>query len=562
MQIRLLDQSPEQVDTPLVVVGVPRGDAPLPPGADALDTLAGGAFSRARAAGDFDGREEAALLLYARAPEGPGSEDGEGEGPARLLFLGMGEAGTTTPAMVRAFAARAVRRAEALGLTRLHLVLPLPSLAAPRRRASGEGAFAPGGGAAAGRQEETPALEEGANPASYEAGARGGAQAGVQAAAEGLVLAAWDFRELRSGPREGEPPPRPLVKEASLALDLPPGAAAPDDDLLAEAVRLGQAFGTGENFARTLQQRPGNVATPEHLAAAALQLAEEHDLHATILGPREMERERMGALLSVAQGSDQEPRLIALEHRGGRDGDPPLVLVGKGLTFDSGGISIKPASGMEEMKYDMSGGAAVLGAMKAVGMLGLPLNVVGVVPSSENLLNGRATKPGDVITARSGTTIEVINTDAEGRLILADALHWAAEVFRPRAMVDCATLTGACVVALGHQAAALLGTDEDLLEDLRAAGDRADEPCWPLPLWEGYRKQLDSPVADLRNVGGRPAGTVTAALFLRAFVGDTPWAHLDIAGASYGDPTRPWHRKGGFGVPTRLLLEWVRGHLD
>jgi leucyl aminopeptidase len=562
MQIRLLDQAPQQVDAPLVVVGVPRGQDPLPPAAAALDALAGGAFSRARAAGDFDGREEASVLLYApgagawagalaSSEAGPeaGSTDAAGgsspdhgnPGPARVLFLGVGDVSRTTPSTLRALAARAVRRAEALGVTHLHLVLPVPAHAAPRRVASGEGT--PGRGEAAG------------SPAAR-------IVAGVQAAAEGLTLAAWDFRELRSNPVGDAPPPRPLVAGASLALDLPQGEAAPDDDALAGAVRLGQAFGAGENFARTLQQRPGNLATPEHLAAAALQLAEDHDLHATILGPREMERERMGALLSVAAGSDQEPRLIALEHRGGAEGDPPLVLVGKGLTFDSGGISIKPASGMEDMKYDMSGGAAVLGAMKAVGMLGLPLNVVGVVPSSENLINGSATKPGDVITARSGTTIEVINTDAEGRLILADALHWAAETFRPRAMVDCATLTGACVVALGHQAAALLGTDEALLEALRAAGDRADEPCWPLPLWEGYRKQLESPVADLKNVGGRPAGSVTAALFLRAFVGDTPWAHLDIAGASYGDPTRPWHRKGGFGVPTRLLLEWVRGHLD
>jgi len=372
------------------------------------------------------------------------------------------------------------------------------------------------------------------------------------------VLAGWDFRELKSPP-SAEDPPRVSVTHLSLGPDWGTLEGL-DSEALAQAARVGQALGTGENFARTLQQRPGNLATPEHLAGAALQLGEETGLRVTILGPREMEKERMGALLSVAQGSDQEPRLILIEHHGGAEGDPPLVLVGKGLTFDSGGISIKPAQGMEDMKFDMSGGAAVLGALQAVAELQLSLNVVGVVPSSENLINGRATKPGDVIRTRAGKTVEVINTDAEGRLILADALHYAAERYAPRAMVDCATLTGACVVALGNQAMALLGTDEALMKNLQEAGERSGERCWPLPLWDEYRKQLDSPVADLKNVGGRGAGTITAALFLKEFVGEVPWAHLDIAGTAYGEPRAPWHRPGGFGVPTRLLLEWILAH--
>jgi leucyl aminopeptidase len=194
--------------------------------------------------------------------------------------------------------------------------------------------------------------------------------------------------------------------------------------------------------------------------------------------------------------------------------------------------------------------------------LGLRVNVVGVVPSSENLLSGRATKPGDVIQTRAKKTVEVINTDAEGRLILADALSYTVDHYAPAAMVDCATLTGACVIALGHHAAAVLGNDEELVSELREAGDRAEERCWPLPLWEPYRKQLDSPTADLKNVGGRPAGTITAAWFLSEFVGETRWAHLDIAGTAYGDPTAPYHRKGGFGFPTRLLLEWVRARAE
>jgi leucyl aminopeptidase len=524
MKIRILDQAPASVAAPLVVVAVPRGTADLPPGALALDAALGGAFTRARAAGDFDGRDESAVLFYAP------SQDDTGDVLRRFLFLGIGEAEKIDRSAVRSLAARAVRRAESLRITELHLVVPrLPTT--------------DGTPDAAGGDPRDPGL------------------AALQAAAEGLILAAWDFRELRSAPTGADAvPPPPLVTEGSVSLDLEPEQAGPDADAQARAVSIGQALARGENFARTLQQRPANVATPEHLAGTALQMAEDHDFEVTILGPREMEQERMGALLSVAAGSDQEPRLIVLEHRGGREGDAPLVLVGKGLTFDSGGISIKPAAGMEEMKFDMSGGAAVLGAMKAIGILDLPLNVVGVVPSSENLINGRATKPGDVIRTRAGITVEVINTDAEGRLILADALHYAAERFSPRAMVDCATLTGACVIALGHHASALLGTDEGVVQALREAGDRSGERCWPLPLWEAYRKQLESPVADLKNVGGRPAGTITAALFLREFVGDTPWAHLDIAGTAYGEPLAPWQRKGGFGVPTRLLLEWVLGH--
>jgi leucyl aminopeptidase len=249
-----------------------------------------------------------------------------------------------------------------------------------------------------------------------------------------------------------------------------------------------------------------------------------------------------------------------MEHRGGEEDDPPLVLVGKGLTFDAGGISIKPSEKMEEMKFDMSGGAAVMGALQAVAELALPLNVVGIVPSSENLLSGKALKPGDVITTREGKTVEVINTDAEGRLILADALSYA-QTLQPAAIVDCATLTGACVVALGHHASAVLGVDEDLVEELREAGNRCGERCWPLPLWDEYREQLKSTTADLMNVGGKAAGTITAAAFLREFVGECPWAHLDIAGTAYGEGKLPYQRKGAAGIPTRLLVEWVRDRL-
>jgi leucyl aminopeptidase len=275
-----------------------------------------------------------------------------------------------------------------------------------------------------------------------------------------------------------------------------------------------------------------------------------------VLGREELRAEGMGALLAVAQGTEEEPQLIVLEHRGGAVGEPPLVLVGKAITFDSGGISIKPAASMEDMKFDMCGGAAVLGAMQAIGGLKLPVNVIGVVPASENLLGGAAMRPGDILTSHSGKTIEVVNTDAEGRLILADALSYIRR-FEPAACLDAATLTGACVIALGHQASGAMGNDTALLEDVRAAGDRAGQRVWPLPMYDEYREQLKSDYADIKNAGGRAAGAITAGWFLRDFVGDFPWVHLDIAGTAWGDGKLPYHTKGATGVPTRLFVEWV-----
>jgi leucyl aminopeptidase len=262
----------------------------------------------------------------------------------------------------------------------------------------------------------------------------------------------------------------------------------------------------------------------------------------------------MGALLSVAQGSAEEPRFIALEYKGAEGA--PVVLVGKGVTFDSGGISIKPAQNMEDMKYDMSGAAAVLGTFEALGRLKPKVHVVGLIPSTENMPSGTAVKPGDVVTSHLGKTIEVINTDAEGRLILCDALSYARR-YRPAAVLDIATLTGAIVVALGHTAAGVMGNDDQLVEEVRAAGERAGERVWPLPLWEDYRDLMKSDIADVKNSGGRPAGSISAGWFLREFVDGFPWAHLDIAGTAYTDRDEPTRVKGPTGMGVRLFTEFV-----
>jgi leucyl aminopeptidase len=328
-----------------------------------------------------------------------------------------------------------------------------------------------------------------------------------------------------------------------------------------KALKPAEIVARSENFARDLAMRPGNVATPSYLAAAATKIAEDFGLKITVLDRADMEREGMKALLAVAQGSEEEPRFIALEYNGGAKDAQPLVLIGKGVTFDSGGISIKPAERMEEMKFDMCGAAAVLGAMRGIAELKLKINVVGIVPSTENLPSGRAFKPGDVIGSHLGKTIEIVNTDAEGRLILADALSYARR-FNPVAMVDAATLTGACVIALGFHAIGMMGTDGDLIEEIRSAGIRSGERCWPLPLWDEYREQIDSTIADMKNSGGRAAGAITAGWFLKEFAGEVPWVHLDIAGTAYRDEAAPYLRKGATGVPTRLFIEWVRSRAE
>jgi leucyl aminopeptidase len=494
MKLEFSGGSLSALRTPLLVVPVVEGGAQVGVFREAND-LFGGVPERVVRSGDFRGRRDEVQLLFP-------TSDG---GVERLLLVGLGKIEELTPEALRRGAGAAAKLAARIHADRLTSLLHL--------------------GAPPARVEEATA---------------------VAATVEGYVLGSYLFEEMRK-PRE-EPP----TELARVTLHL----TGDGEERLRAAAHRAEIVARAENLARTLGNLPGNVATPSYLAEQAWKIAGETEMRCTVLDRPALEAEGMKALLAVSRGSDEDPRLIVLEHRGGGAKEQPLVLVGKGLTFDSGGISIKPSQGMEDMKFDMCGGAAVLGAMQAIAELGAPLNVVGIVPASENLPSGSALKPGDIIGSHLGKTIEVINTDAEGRLILADALSYARR-FRPSAVVDVATLTGACLIALGSHSCGVMGNDDGLVEELRRAGERSGERAWPLPMHREYREALDSDYADIKNSGGRPAGTITAAWFLRDFVGEFPWAHLDIAGVAWGDGKLPYQRTGATGHPTRLLVEWV-----
>jgi leucyl aminopeptidase len=314
------------------------------------------------------------------------------------------------------------------------------------------------------------------------------------------------------------------------------------------------AVAVGVQLCRDLGDMPANLCTPAKLAETAEAMARDHaQLSVQILDDQAMAKLKMNSLLAVAQGSANRPRLIHLSWRGGKAGQAPYALVGKGVTFDTGGISLKPRDLMEQMKFDMCGAASALGAMQAIAALNLPLNVDMVVAAVENMPDGKAYRPGDVITSMSGQTIEVHNTDAEGRMILADALTWTSETIKPTAMVDIATLTGACVVALGHHASGIMTPHDDLAEELLSAGLDAADRGWRLPLWDEYQSQIDTPFADMKNVGGLPAGSITAGCFLARFAKGQRWAHLDIAGTAWlhGKP------ESATGRPVGLLTQWL-----
>jgi leucyl aminopeptidase len=315
----------------------------------------------------------------------------------------------------------------------------------------------------------------------------------------------------------------------------------------------GDAVAAAVRLQRDLANLPANVCTPIYLADQARALAKQHaSLRVQVLDEAAIKKEKMGCLLAVAQGSEEPPRFIVLEHRAGKTDSPPVVLVGKGVTFDTGGISLKDPPGMDEMKFDMSGAAAVMGCLSLAARLRLPMRVIGLIAAVENMPSGRAVKPGDIATSAAGMTVEILNTDAEGRLILSDALHYSRR-FNPAVVVDIATLTGACVLALGHHHSGAMGNDEDLVHELVEAGVRADDKAWQMPLTEEYAEQLKSNFADFANVGGREGGAITAAAFLSKFTKGLKWAHLDVAGTAYQGGAQ----KGSTGRPTPLLADFL-----
>jgi leucyl aminopeptidase len=330
--------------------------------------------------------------------------------------------------------------------------------------------------------------------------------------------------------------------------------AVPDAAAVRDAFAHGVAAVKGIETAKEWGNRPPNHATPTHLADAAKALAKAPGISCEVLGPKEVAKLGMGSFMAVAQGSAEPLRFIVLRYNGGARADAPVVLVGKGITFDTGGISIKPAPEMDEMKFDMCGAASVLGVFSALAQLRPAVNVVGLIPACENMPDGRAIKPGDVVTSMSGQTIEILNTDAEGRLILCDALTYA-ERFKPRAVVDIATLTGACMIALGAVRSGLFASDDALAQALHAAGEQALDPCWRMPLDDDYGDGLKSNFADMGNVAGRAGGAITAAKFLQKFTAKMPWAHLDIAGTAW----KGGAAKGATGRPVALLLDYIAG---
>ncbi len=482
---------PADVDTDLLVVPLFEGE-PLPADVEGLDAATGGAVRRAIESGEFQGKPYELFFTPATG----------GWRAARVALVGAGNL-------------------QEYGVERIRRAATAAALAARQRRVA-----------------RLAWLHRGTIEAI----------AGVRAAAEGLVLAAFSgdtYKSTESTERGGPPP-------AQLAIVVA-GAGVPAT-LIAAADR-GRILGECCNLSRELCNEPSNVLTPTVFADRALQIAHQAGLAAEVLDEQAIGALGMGLLLGVARGSAEPPRVIVLRHEPKDAPDTPVLgLVGKGITFDTGGISIKPADGMERMKDDMSGGAAVLCALRAIALLNGPIKVVGVIPTTENMPGGRAIKPGDILKGAAGKTVEVINTDAEGRLILADGL-WFAQRLGATHLVDVATLTGASVVALGRAASALFGQPDAWVDVVRRIAHAAGERVWPMPLYEEYAEQLRSEIADMMNSGGRPAGACTAAVFLKEFAGGLPWAHLDIAGTAWAEEAKPYQPKGATGIAVRTLAE-------
>lgn len=373
----------------------------------------------------------------------------------------------------------------------------------------------------------------------------------VECLVEGILLGDYRFVKYKNTDKESKDPVFKGIQDISIY-----------STVAATELQLGmdRALGTASAActARDMANEPGNGWTPSSFASHGRALAKKYKMNCTVLSKSDMKRLKMGGLLAVNQGSAEPPKLIILEHKAVKKNAQTILMVGKGLTFDSGGVSIKPSGGMQDMKYDMCGGAAVLSAMEVVGEEKPEVNVVAIIPSTDNMGGSSALKPGDIISHYGGITSEIVNTDAEGRLILADALAYGIKKFKPTCVVDLATLTGAVIMGLGHHRTGLLGNNQTVIDRALAAGETCGEPLWQLPLDKEYVKQIDSDVADIKNSGGRPAGTITAAAYLQKFVGDTPWIHLDIAGTAWDFTEKSYIPKGPSGTGVRTLVEFIR----
>ena len=495
MKILIKKSTPANLKTPCLILFVTEGQSRLA-FLDRLDERISNLVSEARRSKEFRGRLAETLLIHNSDPSGP----------ARILLAGLGKQADLTADRLRQVAGAAVVLLKQRNIT----------------RACVSQENLPG-------RKTTPAMQ-------------------AQAITEGILLADYRYNRYLNNDQDTA---KPLEQMILLAAD--PKTVT----MLSQGVDTAAAICAGVHLARDLVNAPGNLKSPEFLAMQAVAMAERNGIKAHLLDRARMQDLGFGALLGVAQGSIRPPYLIVLEYQGGPTGTAPLALVGKGVTFDTGGISLKPADKMDEMKMDMGGAATVIGTMLAAARLELPLNLVAVVPAVENMPSGTAIRPGDILTSLSGKTIEVLNTDAEGRLILADALTYV-ERYKPKAVIDLATLTGACIIALGNQAAAILGNDNKLIDKLLKAGQRSGERLWQLPLWEEYAGQIKSDFADVKNTGGRPAGTITAAAFLQKFADQYNWAHLDIAGMAWEDKGKAGTPRGGTGFGVRLLIEYLR----
>lgn len=501
MDVSALQENILETDTDLVVVNLFEGVTAPGGGTGAVDRALNGQISDAIAAGDFAGKLNETLYLYTQGALAA----------RRVLIIGLGKQEDFTLDRARQVAAKAARTGRDLG-------------------AKGIASIVHGAGIG------------GLDPADA-----------ARAAAEGTVLGLYRYQRYKS-----EDDDKALDSVTFVEAD--PGKL----DAIAQGVDDGIALGEAQNFVRDLATTPGSDLPPAALAEAASAMAQDFGLQCTILGPEEIAAENMNVILGVSRGSDQPCRFIALEYTPDESTDQTIVLVGKGITFDTGGLNLKPGDSMRHMESDMAGGAGVLGAMRLVGHFKPDVRVVGLVPASENMPGGNAFKPGDVLRAANGKTIEIDNTDAEGRLVLADALCYAQR-YNPSAIIDMATLTGAVIVALGQHAAGLMTNHAGLAEKVRAAGEHTGERVWELPLWPEYEEQVKSPIADVKNTGGRAAGSITGAALLKLFVDEKPWVHLDIAGVDFTDLDRPYIPKGSSGFGARLLYQVVRdwgGGLD